>query len=165
MTLLIRSLNASQDHARVMAFLHLAADYIHLERDAAPTPDIADEFFIDAPPGCDPALSLRLGVFAHGHLIAITDMAIGFPDAQTTYISLLLIAPQARGRGIGPHLLRYLQSRAREMGAVAICLGVLAANPRGRAFWEREGFQDTGVSGNVTLGQKTQTGHRLKKLL
>jgi GNAT superfamily N-acetyltransferase len=165
MTMLIRTLSAIRDHHRVMGFLQTAADYIHLERDAAPSPDVAHEFFTDVPPGCDAAHSLRLGVFDSGHLIAITDMAMGYPDAQTAYLSLLLIAPQARGRGVGPHILHYLQSRARENGATAICLGVLDANPRGRAFWRREGFRDTGLSGNVTLGQKTQMAHRLKKPL
>jgi ribosomal protein S18 acetylase RimI-like enzyme len=165
MTLLIRSLHATQDHTRVMALLHTAADYIPLERDAGPSPAVADEFFTDAPPGCDAAQSLRLGIFAQGKLIAITDMAVGYPDAQTAYLSLLLIAPHARGRHIGPYILRYLQSRAAEMRATAICLGVLAANPRGRAFWSREGFYDTGISGHVTLGAKTQLAYRLKKLL
>jgi GNAT superfamily N-acetyltransferase len=165
MTLLIRTLHPAHDHSLVMALLHLAADYIHLERDAAPTPAVADEFFTDAPPGCDAAQSLRLGVFDGPHLIAITDMAMAYPDAQTAYLSLLLVATHARGRHIGPYILRYLQSRAAEMRATAICLGVLAANPRGRAFWAREGFHDTGISGNVTLGTKTQLAYRLKKLL
>jgi ribosomal protein S18 acetylase RimI-like enzyme len=123
------------------------------------------DFFNDAPPGCDPTQSLRLGLFSHGHLTAITEMAMGYPDARTAYLGFLLVAPQARGCGVGAHMLRYLQCRAQEMGAMAICLGVLAANPRGRAFWEREGFCDTGMAGEVTLGQKTQPAHRLRKPL
>jgi ribosomal protein S18 acetylase RimI-like enzyme len=165
MTMLIRSLDATRDHARVMAFLHNAADYIRLERGADPSPEVAHEFFTDCPPGCDPAQSVRLGVFTHGQLVAITEMAMGYPDAQTAYLGFLLIAPQARGRRLGTYALHYLQSRARGMGATAICLGVLEANPRGRAFWQREGFQDTGISGNVTLGAKVQLAYRLKKLL
>ena len=165
MTMLIRSLDASRDHACVMAFLHSAADYIRLERGADPSPEVADDFFTNCPPGCDAARSLRLGVFDGAHLTAIADMAMGYPDAQTAYLSLLLIALQARSRGVGPYILRYLQSRAAEMRATAICLGVLEANPRGRAFWQREGFMATGISGTVTMGTKTQLAYRLKKLL
>ena len=47
MTLLIRSLDATRDHARVMAFLHSAADYIRLERGADPSPGVAHEFFTE----------------------------------------------------------------------------------------------------------------------
>ncbi len=165
MTLLIRSLDATRDHARVMAFLHSAAEYIRLERGADPSPEVAHEFFTDCPPGCDPAQSVRLGVFVQGDLIAMTEMAMGYPDAHTAYLGFLLIAPLARGRRLGTYALQYLQSRARGMGATALCLGVLQANPRGLAFWQREGFQPTGHTGPVTLGQKTQPAQRLRKPL
>jgi GNAT superfamily N-acetyltransferase len=163
--MLIRPLDPARDHARVMGFLHRAADYVRLERGADPSPEVARDSFTDCPPGCDPAQSLRLGAFEHGNLIAMTEMAKGYPEADSAYLGLLLIAAQARGRGVGRWIVRYLQARAHEMGMTAICLGVLAANPRGRAFWEREGFRDTGLAGNVTLGQKVQRAHRLRKSL
>ena len=163
--MLIRTLDPIRDHTRVMALLHAAADYIRLERGADPSPDVALEFFTDVPPGCDATQSLRLGVFERANLIAISEMAMGYPDAQTAYLGFLLVAPQARGRSIGPFVLRYLQSRALERGATAICLSVLAANPRAHTFWAREGFAPTGLSGPVTLGDKTQTSHRLRKAI
>lgn len=165
MTMLIRTLDPIRDHARVMAFLRTAADYIRLERDAEPSPDVADEFFTDTPPGCDPAQSLHLGMLQSGRLIAIAEMSMGFPDAQTAYVGFLVLVPQARGRGLGRDMLRYLESRAREKHVSAICLGVLDANPSARTFWGREGFHPTGHSGPVTLGTKTQISHRLRKPL
>ena len=42
-------------------------------------------------------------------------------------------------------------------------MAVLDANPKGRAFWEREGFRLRLADREVTIGMKTQIAHRLGK--
>jgi GNAT superfamily N-acetyltransferase len=160
----IRSLDPIADRAIVDAFFQSAADYITLERGTPPGPEVTEEFFTDTPPGCDPTLSHRLGLF-DATLIAIAEMAIGYPTAQDAYLGLMIVAPTARGKGAGQILLRHLESTARQHGAQTLYLAVLDANPQGRAFWERMGFTLAMANREITLGQKTQIAHRLQKPL
>ena len=161
----IRPLDPETERPLVLAFLHEAADYIDLERGTPPDHGIVEEFFTDAPPNSDPAESLRLGLFDGGHLVAIAEMGWNYPEPTDAYLGLMIVAPAARGRGAGQRFLRHLDAQARARGKTALYLAVLDANPRGRAFWEREGFRVTLPDRQVTLGQKTQIAHRMGKAL
>jgi GNAT superfamily N-acetyltransferase len=162
---MIRTLHPETDRARVDAFFQAAAEYIRLERDEDPGPAVTDEFFTDAPPGQHPADSHRLGLFRDDHLIAVAEMAFNYPEPGDAYLGLMIVIPSARGTGAGQILLRHLETVARSNGAARIYLAVLDANPRGRAFWERQGFTLALADRPVTLGQKTQIAHRLVKQL
>lgn len=163
--MIIRPLDPASEGPRVLALLHEAADYIALERGTPPDDSVVDEFFTDAPPGSDPAQSLRLGLFDATRLIAIAELGWDYPGPTDAYIGLMIVAPAARGAGAGRRFLRHLEAEARARGKTAIYLAVLDANPRGRAFWEREGFRVTLPDRQVTLGQKTQIAHRMGKPL
>lgn len=163
--MLIRPLVPDTDRALVVAFFDSIADYIRLERDSAPDDEVISEFFNDAPPGCDPAQSLRLGLFEHSDLVALAEMGFGFPEPDNAYLGFLAVSATARGKGLGEILFRHLEAAARARGCRAICLAVLDANPRARAFWERQGFTLAVANRDVTLGQKTQIAHRLRKPL
>ena len=52
------------------------------------------------------------------------------------------------------------ETLARSRGAARLYLAVLDANPRGRAFWQREGFSPTGLS-----RKDPDTGHILHRLV
>lgn len=161
--MILRPLDPATERPLVLAFLHEAADYIALERGAPPDDSLVEEFFTDAPPGSNPAESLRLGLFDQGHLVAIAEMGWNHPGPTDAYLGLLIVSPAARGRGLGQHVLRHLEDQARARGKTALYLAVLDANPRGRAFWEREGFRVTLPDRQVTLGEKTQIAHRMGK--
>ena len=162
--MLIRSLDPLTDRDLVHRFFQTSSDYVRLERDADPGPEVVEEFFTDTPPGCDPAQSLRLGLFNPG-LIGIAELSFGYPTAADAFIGLLMIAPGAQGSGAGAFFLRHLETAARAQSKRSIFLAVLDANPRGRAFWEREGFTLALANRPVTLGAKTQLAHRLGKRL
>ncbi|MES2665807.1 MAG: GNAT family N-acetyltransferase [Pseudomonadota bacterium] len=142
----IRALHPSLDLAAVSACLSEAADYYLLSDGAAPGPAAAVDFFINGPPGCDPARSHRLGLFYGDRLSGLAELSFGFPGAQDAYLGLMILVPRLRGLGHGPRFLAHVESLARTAGAPALYLGVLQANPRGRAFWDSHGFRPTGVS-------------------
>ncbi|HCZ00293.1 MAG TPA: GNAT family N-acetyltransferase [Rhodobacter sp.] len=163
--MLIRPLHPDTDRATVTAFFDSIADYIRMERDAPPDATVIEEFFTDTPPGCDPTHSLRLGLFEHSTLIALAEMGFGYPESDNAYLGFLAVSEMARGKGAGEILFAHLETEARARGCSAIYLAVLDANPRGRAFWERQGFTLAIANREVTLGQKTQIAHRLRKPL
>ncbi len=162
--MLIRPLDPIKDRALVDALFRAAADYIRVERGTDPDAGVTDEFFTDAPPGCDPATSYRAGLFcADGGLTGLADLAFGFPAPGDAFLGLMVLAKAARGQGAGSRFLAHLERTARDRGARHLYLAVLDANPRGRAFWERAGFRVTHPNRTVTLGGKVQLAHRMGK--
>jgi GNAT superfamily N-acetyltransferase len=157
--MLIRPLDPLADLDAVEEFYDRAADYWLLADHRAPDRQKAKEFFTDCPPNCDPATSHRLGMFVDGVLMGLAELSFGWPAAGDAYLGLQILAPEARGRGLGRILLAEVEARARKTGAAGLYLAVLEANPKGRAFWEREGFRPTGVSRD-----DPDSGHRIHRL-
>jgi ribosomal protein S18 acetylase RimI-like enzyme len=156
---MIRTLERMADHPLVARFYRDAPDYWMMADGAAPDAAKVDAFFTDCPPGCDPARSERLGLFLEGRLSGLVELAFGFPGPKDAYVGLMLLGPWAQGMGHGARLLHEVERRAVRGGAVAIYLGVLSQNTRGRNFWQREGFTDTGL-----CGTDPDTGHVLHRL-
>ncbi len=157
--MLIRSLLPAE--APLVAALYRDAPDYWLLAEGAVDPDRqAAEFFTDGPPGSDPALTHHLGLFLEGRLSGVAEVSYGFPEPQDAYLGLMLLAPWAQGAGHGRAFLAHVESLARSRTAPRIYLAVLEANPRGRAFWEREGFAPTGLS-RADAG----TGHILHRLV
>jgi len=161
----IRRLDPVADRALVDGFFVEATDYILMERDEPPGPDVTEEFFTDTPPGCDPAASLRLGLFKDSHLIAVAESAFGYPEPDDAYLGLMIVSPRARGTGAGSYLLNHIEAEARARACKNLYLAVLDANPRGQSFWEREDFTVAATNRPVTLGAKTQMAKRMVKAL
>ncbi len=162
---LIRPLDETADAALVDAFWDSCADYIALERITATPKVLTHEFFHDAPPGADPAASLRLGLFVDGVLAGVSETGFGFPEVSDAYLGLMVLGAKARGGGYGAAFLHWIEQACRLRGAQRLYLGVLVANPRGRAFWAAQGFVATGPLRDITLGDLTQPAQRMVKTL
>lgn len=138
---MIRDLDRADLPALTRLF-EAASDYVTLETGQTGGAAQAQAVFDEAPPpGVDPAQSLHLGVFDGDRLLGKVDAAFGYPLPADAYIGLMVFDPAARGLGLGARLLREVERRARLRGATRLLVATLEANPRGRAFWRREGFQ------------------------
>ena len=185
----IRDLGATEAPL-VARFYAEAPDYWLLAEGKCDPDRQAREFFTDAPPGCDPSASCRLGLFLSAEdataddfaraavplpavakkgkggiakplrLSGVAELSFGFPEANDAYMGLMLLGPWAQGAGHGKAFLAQVETLARARRAPRLYLAVLEANPRGRAFWEREGFRATGRSGTDPA-----TGHILHRLV
>lgn len=58
----------------------------------------------------------------------------------------MLLDTAARGHGHGKTLLSHVENFARNVDSPRLYFAVLRANPRGQAFWAREGYVLTGFS-------------------
>ncbi|MFN0113636.1 MAG: GNAT family N-acetyltransferase [Paracoccaceae bacterium] len=166
MTHRVRLLDPARDREAVSDLYRRSADYVGLERDEPPGPALTDEFFTDALPGADLTAMRKLGmedVETPGALLAIVDMGFGYPEPGDAYLGLLQVAEAARGQGLGALFLREAERIAQEAGAARLYIAVLHANPRGRAFWEREGFRVALDNRPVTLGKKSHLATRMVK--
>lgn len=156
---LIHRLDPVQDRAAVAEMLREARDYYQLWLGHDPGPAEVDAVFTAGPPGCDAALSHRLGLFLADRLSGVAELSFGYPGPQDAYLGLMILAPRARSAGHGAAFFAHVEAEARASACPQICLAVLEANPRGRAFWERMGFAATGI-----FRDDTETGHRIHRL-
>lgn len=144
----------------VAQFYREAPDYWLLAEGRLDADDQASDFFTDAPPNCDPAESDRLGLFIDHRLSGVAEVSYGFPESNDAYLGLMLLGPWAQGQGHGRTFRAHATASARKRHASRLYLAVLDINPRGRAFWLREGFTPTGLR-----AQDKTTGHWLERLV
>ena len=155
----IRELFPSET-ALVAQFYREAPDYWILAEGRCDPAAQAQDFFTDAPPNCDPATSDRLGLFLNQRLSGVAEVSYGFPEPSDAYLGLMILGPWAQGAGHGHTFLAHVEELARKRHAPRLYLAVLDVNPRGRAFWEREGFTGTGLTRRDTI-----TGHLIERLV
>lgn len=155
----IRELFPSET-ALVAQFYREAPDYWLLAEGRCDPAAQAQDFFTDAPPNCDPATSDRLGLFLNQRLSGVAEVSYGFPEPGDAYLGLMILGPWAQGAGHGKAFLAHTETLARKRHAPRLCLAVLDVNPRGRAFWEREGFTGTGLTRKDAI-----TGHLIERLV
>ena len=163
--MLIRQLIADADLVTVHEFYALTPDYWQLAEGQEPGLQKAKDFFTDTPPNCDQKVSLRLRLFLDSRLSGLAELSFGFPIANAADIGFMMLGPWARNRRNGRKFLKYIEECARQTKGEKLFLAVLEINPRARAFWGREGFLDTGLSRNVTIGDVHTKIHRLTKTL
>ena len=97
------------------------------------------------------------------HLAEMDDEPVGFVSAHLwtpppiyrsvrgAYIDELFVLASRRGQGIGSALVDAVRDWAQEAGAEEIRLGVLAANERGQAFWQKQQARPLSVTYTMPL--------------
>jgi ribosomal protein S18 acetylase RimI-like enzyme len=64
-----------------------------------------------------------------------------FSGERHTHISVLAVAREAEGKGVGRALIEHAERWARERGHARLTLSVFEANERARHLYERTGFE------------------------
>lgn len=155
---LIRRLDPAGDLDAVERLYQAAAAFWVMTDRTPPDRQKAVEFFTDGPPGCDPAVAQRLGLFEQDRLVGVAELSFGFPEPEDGYLGLMLFDPAARGRGLGPLFLAEVERLARARGCPRLLLAVLEENRGGWRFWLGQGFTLTGLS-----RFDDDTGHRIHR--
>ncbi|WP_296420858.1 GNAT family N-acetyltransferase [Pseudooctadecabacter sp.] len=128
------------DAARVRRVFDAAADYVMLENGHPPTDATIAEFFTDRPPTVPLENTHHLGMEMDGRLVGVAGFLFGFPDPTDCYIGLMIFDPAHRGCGLGTRTVNHIKQTASARGATRLLIAVLDENPKGRAFWEGQGF-------------------------
>ena len=119
--------------------------------------DAARSTFTDAPPDYDPSRLVFLGVYCPaGRLVGLVTSAPDFPDEGSWYIGLVLLDPDARGRGLGEAVFRAFEAWVASHGGRRFLLVVVDDNLRGRNFWDRMGFSPLRLVAPRLHGEKVQ---------
>ena len=99
----------------------------------------------------------RLEIPGAHNVVVVVDgvpagMASGIPAEHTedsVELISMWVSPEARGRGAGDSLIREVERWAAAQGAKTLSLSVMPDNSRAAALYERHGFTDTGVPGEL----------------
>lgn len=84
-------------------------------------------------------------------------------DSQRARLYSLVVAPRARGRGIGAHLLQDAEACARQRGCTQLGLEVRVDNAAALALYQRAGYQE--LSSRSNYYEDGETARRFKRSL
>jgi GNAT superfamily N-acetyltransferase len=74
-------------------------------------------------------------------LVAVHPDADYFTGHPRAYVDVLVVAPEAEGRGVGRALLEHVETWGRRHGCREVVLDVFATNNDATAFYERCGYR------------------------
>ena len=146
MGLSIRDLRDSDVDA-LQRLLESVPDYSQRVTGYPPGPSDATSVLIMVPDGFDPAGKLAIGLWDDDELVAFADVLIGYPDAATAFIGLLVVAGDKHKQGLGRRLHDAVVARARdECGADGkLRLAIVDTNKaEAEPFWRALGYAPTG---------------------
>lgn len=137
----LRELDPDKDVEAVASLYNEIEEYVVFETGGPPTEATITEFFEGRPSSVPISQKLLLAIqTAENRDIGLVEIIRGYPESSDWYIGFFVLAPQYRTAGMGKTALDLVIASAAAEGAKRILLCVLEGNPRGRSFWEREGF-------------------------
>jgi len=98
------------------------------------------------PPGKTADDKYYAGYFDGQRLIAVMDIIMGFPDADTSLIGFFMTDASIQNKGVGSRIVTDLCTYLSQLGISCIRLGWVKGNPKAEHFWHKNGFIETGIS-------------------
>jgi GNAT superfamily N-acetyltransferase len=145
-----------EDRAEVQALAEACEDYYIETEGHRPGQTEAMTILSELPGGSAHETKHVFGVRdPDGALVAIVDLVHGWPDADTSMIGLMLVAPDHRDHGLGGALVEHIAQEAADAGAGRLRVAVYAERPAAVRFWERHGFVRVDA-----LDRETESGAR-----
>lgn len=107
-----------------------------------PSPTAAREEFAALPVGKTIQDKYIFGLFnLHYLLLGMIESIRHYPNNQTWWIGLMMLAPEQRGKGLGVDFYRAFEGWVLAQGVLQISLAVVEANESGLQFWRKMGFE------------------------
>ena len=130
--------------AELQELLERCADFEVMVTGSPPDAYAAVDLLAEVPPEHSLRDKMVVGVWTDQGLTAVIDLLRDFPDPHAWYLGLLLVAPEARGRGLGATVVAALRRWVVAQGGWTIRLIVQEQNPDAQRFWLRQGFVEVG---------------------
>lgn len=86
-----------------------------------------------------------IGFWDKEKLIAIMDLIVEYPNEDTAFVGLFMLEKSVQGNGVGTDIIAEFCSYMKNVGYSFVRLGYVKGNPQSRAFWLKNGFEETGV--------------------
>lgn len=86
-----------------------------------------------------------IGLFEGNSIIAVMDLIDRYPDDETAFIGLLMVAKDLQGHGVGTFIVNALSEALKAKHYKRIRLGYIKTNRSAQSFWLKQGFYPTGA--------------------
>jgi GNAT superfamily N-acetyltransferase len=118
------------------------ADYVELITGAPPQGREGEELYWRLPPERPPEAKVLLGLRPRegGDLVGVVELIRDHRRRGDWCLSLLVMEPGWRGKGLGARLVEALFAAMRDEGGETACLVVQKQNEGALRFWTRMGF-------------------------
>ena len=87
------------------------------------------------------------------NLVAIMDLIIAYPDANTAFIGLFMMDSDYQGKGIGSLIINQCSHYLKQCGYNNIRLAIMKGNKQSFNFWIKNNFHLTGEERMTELGK------------
>lgn len=135
---------AAADAPAIQALMEASADYFETCFGAPPGPAEAQSELAVLPEGATRDQKRVLGIEGQdGGLLGVLDEVQDWPRAGTLMLGLVLLRPEARGRGLASAVLDACDDEWRARGLERVRVGVVRANEGSLRFFARRGFVET----------------------
>lgn len=128
------------------------------------TPESIRRDMAALPPGKTAADKYYVGYFSGQRLVAVLDLILGFPRADTALIGFFMTEPALQNRGLGSGLIAELCACLASIGISRVRLGWAKGNPQAEHFWHKNGFAETGdtypAAGYTVIAAQRETERR-----
>ena len=132
--------HVAADMATCQAVFRRAPAFVYPTGGRAATDDDVTAMLSQLPPGVSPAQAHACSIEQDGACCGFYAVLSGYPDPQTAYLALLLLAERWQGRSLGSQALARIEDEARAWGCTALCAAVDSANEKALRFWLARGF-------------------------
>lgn len=96
------------------------------------------------PAGQSDSAKFYIGFWQDKNLLAVLDFVLGYPDKQTVFIGLFMVHQVYQRTGLGSQIITgVLAYFSRNFEKVR--LAYVKSNPQAQYFWQKQGFQPTGL--------------------
>ncbi len=142
------------------------ADFTRLVEGEEVNPNAAREILRSVPAG-----RLLRDKFLYGFLdrdeaiIGVLEGLRDYPDDAIWWVGLLLLAPEARGHGVGRKIMEAFSEYVLMEKGTAIMLGVVEENQAAYRFWQGLGFELVRQTEPRLFGRKTQKVNVMRREL
>jgi GNAT superfamily N-acetyltransferase len=131
-----------EDGPGLLRLIEAGGDYSEIGFGTAPSHALSQ--FVRGPDTVPAESKLPLGVRVDEEVILGANAVLGYPNAETVVVDLLLIDPRYRGRGFGGEFIRTLGEWAHGQGARRIRVDChITENRKASSFWSRLGFTES----------------------
>ena len=130
------------DCANVLRIFLASPSYTELVEGRSPSAEDVEDFFYGKPDAKDAADKFVFGLYVGSEMVGCADVIRAYPSDDCAWIGLLIFSEAQQHRGYGTNALALINAMAQEWGYRRLQLAAISTNPRGLAFWRREGFEE-----------------------
>jgi ribosomal protein S18 acetylase RimI-like enzyme len=137
---------SKEDESQILTLLPYLADFdIPIRRSSADLwagdADLAKTILSGNAPSSFIDVAERDGGTVEG-LIMVSLREELLSHAPSAHLEAIVVAPNARGTGLGKRLMMHCEGKVRQRGASSLTLHVFSRNARARALYASEGFDE-----------------------